>query len=324
MSLRFEVSINEDGSVEIKETEKIKRDKGFSLTNIPSDFTIIDLETSGLDPSFDEIIEVGALKIRDQKIVDTFQSLVKPNNFISDFIENLTGITNEMLSTAPRIKPTLKSFNEFIGDDILMGHNVNFDINFLYDDLYYYFDFKLTNDYVDLMRLTRKIYTNFENHKLNTIAKELNIFPSEEHRALHDCKTVYSILQKLNKHIDINNINLDALFKRQTTDLRTIKSNTDSFDEDHPLFNKHCTFTGKLEKLVRKEAAQLVVNLGGHCLNSVTKKTEYLVLGNFDYSASLIKGEKSSKLLKAEKMILDGHDITILSENAFYDMVFDL
>ena len=79
-------------------------------------------------------------------------------------------------------------------------------------------------------------------------------------------------------------------------------------------------FTGKLEKMLRKDAMQLVVNLGGILDNSVNKQTNYLILGDNDYNA-ILKGEKSSKHKKAEKLKLEGQDIEIIDERTFYDLL---
>ncbi len=315
-----------------------KREKGKSLTFIPDNYTVIDIETTGLDPAYDEIIEIGALKVNKGIIVDKFESLVKPNGFyyyddndneifayVDDFITELTGITNDMLETAPTIKNILPTFIDFIQDDILIGHNINFDINFLYDVSLNQLNLKLQNDFVDLMRLARKIYPKFKNHKLKTIAKNLDINSKNDHRALADCNITHECFLKLSNHINKNNIDLQDLFSKKynSIDLREIKTDTTDFDKEHPLYNKYCTFTGKLEKMQRKDAAQLVANLGGKCLNNVTKKTNFLILGNFDY-CSTIKDGKSSKLKKTEKLILDGQqDLQILSENVFYDLVIN-
>lgn len=105
--------------------------------------------------------------------------------------------------------------------------------------------------------------------------------------------------------------------KLRASDITT--QNTE-FDITHPLYEKCCVFTGTLEKMTRRQAMQLVVDAGGKCGDNVTSKTDFLVLGNFDYSSG-VKGNKSGKLKKAEKMILEGKDIMILSENSFYDML---
>lgn len=339
MSFGISISINSDGTVSINQSKsdtKIVRKKGNSLIEIPSSFTVIDIETTGLDPRYDEIIEIGAIKIENGKIIDTFESLIKPNGsyyyddedneifeYVNDFITNLTGITNEMLETAPEIVDVLPKFIDFIKDDILIGHNVNFDINFLYDVLEDNLEYILTNNFVDLMRLARKVYPDYKNHKLITIATNLKINTDNSHRALKDCLITYKCFQELSNHLNFNNIDLKSLWKSnygKYTDLKAIQSDNKEFDGEHLLYNKYCTFTGKLEKMERKDAAQLVVNLGGKCENGVTRKTNFLILGNFDYSSN-VKDGKSSKLKKAEELILKGQDLQILSENVFYDLI---
>ena len=100
--------------------------KGESLLRLPDDnYTVIDIETTGLDPSFDEIIELAAIRVRDGVITDSFSSLVKPSHEVSDFISALTGINNDMLSDAQAIYDVLPKYIDFIGDDIIIGHNVS-------------------------------------------------------------------------------------------------------------------------------------------------------------------------------------------------------
>lgn len=103
-------------------------------------------------------------------------------------------------------------------------------------------------------------------------------------------------------------------------DIKAIKPTEAVIDEDEFFYNRHVVFTGKLEKMLRKDAMQLVVNLGGILDNSVNKQTNYLILGDNDYNA-ILKGEKSSKHKKAEKLKLEGQDIEILDERTFYDLL---
>lgn len=95
------------------------------------DYVALDLETTGLAPYWDEIIEVGALRVRGGEVSEHFTSLVKPRNEIDEFIIDLTGITNEMVADAPPIGEVLPQLRAFIGQDVVVGHNVNFDVNFL-------------------------------------------------------------------------------------------------------------------------------------------------------------------------------------------------
>ncbi|MBE6882311.1 MAG: exonuclease, partial [Ruminococcaceae bacterium] len=101
---------------------------------------------------------------------------------------------------------------------------------------------------------------------------------------------------------------------------KNIVTEITDFDTDTLVYGKCFVFTGILEKMLRKEAMQIVVNMGGFCGDTVTKKTNYLVLGNNDY-CSTIKDGKSTKQKKAEALILKGEDIEVISENVFYEMI---
>lgn len=98
-----------------------KRNKGKVLRDWQNNYVVIDCETTGLNPEYDEIIEFAAAKIRNCEIVDTFTTLIKPKRKIDDFIEDLTGITNEMLLGAPTIKEVINDISSFIGNDIIVG-----------------------------------------------------------------------------------------------------------------------------------------------------------------------------------------------------------
>ena len=142
--------------------KKQPRNKGKNLILIPETYCVIDIETTGLSPDFDSIIEVSAVKYINGQETDHFTSLIKPEDtyddgsYIDEFIEELTGITNEMLSTAPNPVIVLRQLKDFLDDNILIGHNVNFDINFLYDNFTRYLSEPFTNDFVDTMRISFK------------------------------------------------------------------------------------------------------------------------------------------------------------------------
>lgn len=299
-----------------------QRQKGKSLISFPKDFTVIDLETTGLSAEYDEIIEVCAIRIRNNEIAESFQSLVKPECEVDDFITELTGITNVMLEDAPSPESVIPQLHDFIGNDIVVGHNVNFDINFLYDYMLQLLDIKFDNNYVDTMRIARKLFPNFKHHRLSDIVDYLGLSCDEHHRAMADCKLTLSC------YLHMHDIALEAFgtienFIQPNTnnyDLTKITASQTEFDETHPLYGKSCAFTGKLEKMTRTEAAQLVVNHGGICENNVTKKTNFLILGNTDYSKN-IKDGKSAKQKKAEQYLLEGQDIVTIPEDTFYDLL---
>jgi len=311
------------GKIEIESKKTTKRlDKGKSLVEFVDEYIAIDLETTGLDPSFDDIIEVAAIHIKDGSVISEFQSLVNPGYQISEFITNLTGITNEMLADAPKIDDILLNFIDFLSNYTLVAHNANFDINFLYDTCMYFLEKPLANDFVDTMRLSRWLFKDFPNRKLDTLLDQFGMCKQVEHRALTDALNAHYCYEYMRRYTIENNIDIAKLKhkKKYPSKISDITATVTDFDETHPFYNKVVVFTGTLEKMVRRDAAQIVVNLGGICADSVTKKTNYLILGNLDYCKT-IKDGKSLKLKKAEQLKLSGADIEIISENVFYDMI---
>ena len=299
--------------------------KGKNIIDFPLDFTIIDVGTTGYDPEWDELIEIGALRVRDGKVIDEYITLIKPNNKIDDFVINKTGITNEMLKDAPMPNTVLKNFYEFIGQDILVGHNINFHINFIYDYLLETNNLYLSNNFIDVMRISRFLFQDFENHRLLTLCNNFNTDHKPNHRSTDDCYSVFEVFNCLKTYIKKNNIDYLKFGKKKKSSpglkAKDIIATKTDFDMNHPLYQKVVAFTGALS-IPRKDAMLLVKNVGGDCSDGVTKNINYLVLGNLDYSAN-IKGDKSSKLIKAEKYILEGLDIEILSEKIFFDMIND-
>lgn len=312
------------GTSKIETTERTE--KGKNLIEFPKDYVVIDIETTGLSAQWDSIIELSALKVADGKVTDSFSSLVNPEFKIDTFITELTGITNEMLKSAEKINSVLPKFIDFIGESKIVGHNVNFDINFIYDNCIKILNRPLRNDFIDTMRISRKVLKELTHHRLSDLANFYNVSYEGAHRALTDCKITQECFLKLQESIIKEYGTFDDFIKNyyvsgsHRINISEIKSENTDFDETHPLYGKHCCFTGTLEKMVRKDAMQIVVDYGGILDNSVTKNTNYLILGNNDYCTT-IKGGKSAKHKKAEALKLAGNDIEIIPENVFYEMI---
>ena len=160
--------------------------KGRSLFSFPEDFTVVDIETTGLSSFGAEILEVSALKYRGDTFVASFSSLIKPSAHIPYFITELTGITDQMVADAADRKGVLRDFAAFAEGDILIGHNVNFDVNFLYDELLLHLGYPLKNDFVDVLRLSRRYLPDLPDHKQVTLAAHFGLDVSGSHRALRD------------------------------------------------------------------------------------------------------------------------------------------
>lgn len=303
--------------------------KGNSKIFFPENCVIFDTETTGLCPGVDSVIEFAGLRIRDSEIVERYSTLVNPGFPVSDFISSFTGITNTMLEAAPCMKDVALQIRNFIGDDLLVGHNVNFDINFLYDEFSRHSVGFLTNDYMDTLRIAKKALPNLAHHTLSDVAAALAVPQSSAHRAMVDCETTFSCLIKLKPAILRMMTNAEPApscsernryYTHSGYDLRNISPRCESCDASHPLYGKICVFTGDLTRFSRLEAAQLVADCGGIPANNVTKKTDYLILGNNEYNP-LVRDGISNKQRKAESYILAGCDIKIIPEAVFLDLL---
>ena len=150
---------------------------------------IIDFETTGLSPNMgDRTIEVGAVLIHDNQIMDRFQSLMNPEKKVSSFIEDYTGITNKMLSKAPSIKEVMKNLAKFIQQHNLVAHNASFDSKFLTAE-FHRINHLHTNQFACTLMTSRRLYQDAPNHKLETLVRYKKLkTDGVHHRALADAE----------------------------------------------------------------------------------------------------------------------------------------
>jgi len=164
---------------------------------LPQEFIIIDIETTGFNPQSDHILEIAAIKIKDNQITDVFCELINPNVLIPPFITSLTGICNNLVKNAKKLDEVLNNFLLFISNQVLMGHNIRFDMSFLKLKIYNNLGINIVNQTLDTILIAKRSKHNFVNHKLQTLAKHFNIEQNKAHRALDDCYTTYFVYKKL-------------------------------------------------------------------------------------------------------------------------------
>lgn len=259
--------------------------KGESRICLPKDYTVVDTETTGLSTDTCGLIEVSALRVRNSKVQDTFSTLIRPpwrevqrngewtEGYVDDFIQGLTGITNEMLEDAPLPEEALPLVEEFLGDDLLLGHNVGFDMAFLYDSFEKYLSRPCKNDSLDHLRISRKLLPELAHHRLGDVAAALGVPYEGAHRALADCWITYGCYEKLR-----------AMALARGTEEDFIRS----FDKKkkpryagipgHPFFKKHLAFAGNLKTMTREQAEDRAAQVGAKLDREVTEKTDYLVI----------------------------------------------
>lgn len=173
------------------------RQKGESLITFPDSFVVADLETTGFDPFKDEILEISALKVENGIVIDTFSSLVNPGTEIPAHISRLTGITNEMAADAPTIESVMPEFLRFVGDYLIVGHNVCFDINFITEKSFDSVGKWFYNDFVDTLRIARYCTLPVGSYKLTALSDYYGIEQKQAHRALADCYTTMELFYRL-------------------------------------------------------------------------------------------------------------------------------
>ncbi|CEJ72785.1 DNA polymerase III PolC-type (PolIII([[Clostridium] sordellii] len=158
-------------------------------------FVVFDIETTGFSNTNDKITEIGAVKIESFKVVDRFSELVNPEVDISYKIQELTGITNDLVSDKPTIEEILPKFLEFVGDSVLVAHNAEFDMGFISQKSREQgLEFK--NKSVDTLTLARVLLPHLKRHRLNVIAKDLGIPLLNHHRAVDDAEATAHIFIK--------------------------------------------------------------------------------------------------------------------------------
>lgn len=162
--------------------------RGNLLKDYVKDYTVFDLETTGIRTDYDSIIEISAVKVSGGKVADTFSSLVNPGRPIPYGATKVNGISNEMVENEPALEVVFPQFMEFIGEDILVGHNIHsFDMKFIWRAAQTLFGQTISNDYLDTLTMARRCLPQLAHYKLVDIAAYYGISTAGAHRALNDC-----------------------------------------------------------------------------------------------------------------------------------------
>lgn len=185
-----------------------------------NEYTLVafDTETSGAYPVGSDIVEFGAVKWRDGKIIDKLQILIRPREAMTDFIIGIHGITNEMVADAPNIQNVILQIRNFLEGSVLIAHHAPFDMGFLAFDLERFGLGLLSDPVLCSSLLSRRYIDGVENHKLQTLVKHLQIDGGAAHRAYDDAfSCLYVCLHCLNKIGE--NATLEKVIKAQVKDL---------------------------------------------------------------------------------------------------------
>lgn len=158
-----------------------------------TDVIIVDTETTGAGPGA-RLVELGAIRVRDGKVVESFQTLVDPEERIPRYVTGIHGITDAMVKGQPRAKQVLPAFLAFVGNRPLLAHNAAFDRRILAQELQRCGLARPDIPMFCTLKLSRRVFPQAPNHSLSTLARYLSIPDPPAHRAIADCMTTVGVL----------------------------------------------------------------------------------------------------------------------------------
>lgn len=181
----------------IKQGDIFTKYEGPSQCLLDKEFTVVDIETTGLNVFEDKVIEIGAVKISNGEVVSSFQVLINPGIPISEKSVDLTGINDEMVADCHTIDEVYPDFFKYLGDSVFIAHNSDFDFRFL-KNVGKKCGYVLNNDVIDTVALSREVLPGMKNYKLNTLCDRFGIV-FRHHRALADAFATAELFLELIK-----------------------------------------------------------------------------------------------------------------------------
>lgn len=282
-----------------------------------NEYSIVDVETTGLSAYKDAIIEIAALNVGPGfEIVSEYSTLVKTNQRVPHFIVELTGITQPDLDNRGiPLHDAISGFLAHVANRPIFAHNAPFDLGFIARAVELC-GASFENPMHDSLLLAREAWPGLPSYKLATLAEQLGLEQRPTHRSLDDVKTTLALLRAA--HETFNGIRTWSM-PAPTSHGHQARPVARKGNTEGPLRGGVIAFTGELS-LTREQAAELAAEAGCTVTVGVTKKTTMLVVGTQDLSV-LAGYDKSSKHRKAEDLIAKGQAIRILTESDFLALV---
>lgn len=196
----------------VDDTAPIIRDCNITGPIEDTTFVVFDLETMGLNGHEHEIIEIGAIKLKGTRIVDTFSSFVNPKKIIPKKISELTHITQDMVDNAPNIEDVLPKFLEFTKDAVMVAHNSAFDMGFIRRDAKKYMGIDYKPPVIDTLQMARDLYPDLKGYNLDRLNKTFKLSLENHHRAIDDAQSTAKLfIMFLEKYIENGVVNVEDM-----------------------------------------------------------------------------------------------------------------
>lgn len=199
--------------------------RGSIVDETPSNYVVLDVETTGLDPAANAIIELAAVRVEFGQEVAHFSQLIVPHKvmgitpeqaeslregidylrdgerlfrYVDDTVTEITGITNEMLIGKQTEAEMIRLFAEFLHPhDLIVAHNASFDVNFIYDAYMRNLGRPLTNNYIDTMSVARRVLPDLERYRLLDLTEHYGVINAGAHRALNDVRATQEVFERM-------------------------------------------------------------------------------------------------------------------------------
>lgn len=314
----------------------------------PDDYCVLALNTSAWDCTESEIIEIAAVKVRDRQVVDSFDMLVHTSECISKDTQRITNITPDMLVSAESLNTVLDGFYKFIGNDILVKHNIDHDLDFINYHCGKHGISLTLNHKIDLSPIAHELIPDMLCYGVQDIANYYGIDFFTPKKLLNYCRTEYNCFECLrndnekyiatsSKHpplaqqfnSDIKHFINKCRAIVKTPDKNSISPNDSDIPiattdykvfphPDHPFNGKKIVITGEMEAIQRQEAKALIEQVGGKVTEAVSMKTDYFVIGADN---GKMKDGKSTKMREAEKCIANGSQLQLLTPDTFLELL---
>ncbi|WP_138159041.1 PolC-type DNA polymerase III [Peptoniphilus catoniae] len=269
-------------------------------------FVVFDIETTGFSPRTDKITEIGAVKIIDGKIVDRYSQLVNPEKSIPKKVEELTGLSNALLESEPKIEDIIGDFYDFCNGSVLVAHNAGFDSSFIRRDFTnngYKFDYAV----LDTLQLSRAVVKGTKRYNLSTLSKKLGVSLVNAHRAVNDAEATAEVFLKMMELAD-KEYNVSKL-----SDINSLIKNI----EPASLFESPVSILVKTQEGL-KNLYKLVSKSHLNYVNRVAKVPRTL-LDTYREGLIIGSGTSYSQLFRAVYNGLDDEEIKKIA--SYYDYI---
>lgn len=298
------------------------------------DYVAIDFETA--NSRGDSVCSIGLSRFSDGKEIDRYYALINPGQYFSQSNILIHGITEEDVASKPFFDDLYPEIRSFIGDAPLVAHFAQFDMSCLQKTIETYRLPKMQNEFFCSCKMAQRML-DLHNNRLPTVLDYFGLTIENHHNASDDAVACGLITSKMLKQYDYDIAGFLEQYQYQMGKLFShpfgvakggkkapakkkaapaLKPKSLLFDKEHVFYGKHVCFTGRLQKLKRNDAAQLVIDAGGHFDSQLSYETTYLVVSDSDWRKIGTPGE-SSKIQAVRELQGSGRNVTMLSESDF-------